>query len=204
MLNLTQLMNERKSVRVYDSSYKMEKSEILEMLDLATSAPSSSNLQPWRFIVIQKQEIKEGLRTFGNNAANIRDASAVIAVLGDIEAYKNSERIYKQNATEGHIPLEQAIAYSKNVHDMYASFPTQYLRETATHDAGLISMQLLLIAKERGYDTVIMGGFDKEEFAKQFELPDNIIPITLIALGKAAGPAFGTSRIPAQELSKFY
>ena len=48
-----------------------------------------------------------------------------------------------------------------------------------------------------------MGGFDKVKFAERFELPDNVIPIVLIALGKAAAPAFGSSRIPLDEVGDF-
>lgn len=42
---LYKTMKERKSVRIYDPNFKIEKEELEEMLTLATSAPSSSNLQ---------------------------------------------------------------------------------------------------------------------------------------------------------------
>ena len=42
-------MHERKSVRKYDENFKIPQQQLEELLVEATSAPSSSNLQPWRF-----------------------------------------------------------------------------------------------------------------------------------------------------------
>ena len=52
----------RKSVRVYDETYKISHEEMLEMIQEATTAPSSVNMQPWRFIVVESNEEKEKLK----------------------------------------------------------------------------------------------------------------------------------------------
>ncbi|HEO8418260.1 NADPH nitroreductase [Mycobacteroides abscessus subsp. abscessus] len=204
MSQLEQVMKSRKSVRVYDPTYKIEKKDLEEILEIATSAPSSSNLQSWRFIVIQDQEIKKELRSIGNNQAQIEDSSAIIAVLGDTEAYRNVEEIYKQNVSLGYMDQSIADRTINNTQNLYPNLPKHTLAQIASYDAGLISMQILLLAKERGYDSVVMGGFDKLAFAKRFELPENEFPITLIAIGKAAEPAFDTSRLPIEKVAKFY
>lgn len=55
---LEQLMEERKSVRKYETGVTIPRETIEHILQQATSAPSSSNLQPWRFLVIDDQEQK--------------------------------------------------------------------------------------------------------------------------------------------------
>lgn len=200
---LYKTMKERKSVRIYDPNFKIEKEELEEMLTLATSAPSSSNLQAWNFIIIQDQDVKKEVRAIANNQAQVEQSSAVIAVLGNIDAYKNVEKIYTQNVEEGHMdePIkERTIA---NTYATYPNAPVETRMNIAAFDAGLVSMQLMLIAKERGYDTIPMGGFDKVKFAERFDLPEHLFPIVLIAIGKAAAPAFGTSRLPLEEIAKF-
>ena len=201
--SLYKVMKERKSVRVYDPSFKITKEEIEELLTMATSAPSSSNLQAWNFIVIQDQEVKKELRAIANNQAQVEDSSAIIAVLGNIDAYKNVEKIYTQNVDEGHIDeaiKERTIA---NTYKVYPNAPVEARMNIASYDAGLVSMQLMLLAKERGYDTIPMGGFDKVKFAEHFSLPEHLFPIVLIAIGKAAAPAFGTSRLPLEDVARF-
>ena len=50
--NFSEITFGRKSVRQYDETYKITKEEMLEMIQEATTAPSSVNLQPWRFVVV--------------------------------------------------------------------------------------------------------------------------------------------------------
>ena len=127
----------------------------------------------------------------------------MIAIMGDVDAYKNVEQIYTQNVAEGHMDesiKDRTIASTQAV---YPNVPREARMNIAAFDAGLVSMQLMLIAKEKGYDTSTMGGFDKVKFAERFGLPENIFPIVLIALGKAAAPAYGSSRLPLAEIVDF-
>ncbi|PSL40146.1 hypothetical protein B0H99_106164 [Planomicrobium soli] len=200
---LQKVMTERKSVRAYDPNFKISKEELEEMLKLATTAPSSSNLQAWNFIVIQDQEVKKELRAIANNQAQVETSSAIIAVLGNIDAYKNVEKIYTQNVEEGYMDESVKERSVANTYKVYPNAPVEARMNIASYDAGLASMQLMLIAKERGYDTIPMGGFDKVKFAERFGLPENLFPIVLIAIGKAAAPAFGTSRLPIEDVTRF-
>ncbi|MGZ9584484.1 nitroreductase family protein [Paenibacillus marinisediminis] len=196
-------MHERQSVRVYDPAFTIDQEEIKDMLKQATSAPSSSNLQPWRFLVIQDQEVKKELRAIANNQAQVETCSAIIAVIGDYEMYKKVDQIYSQNVAEGFMDEVSKERMITSTNAIYPNAPQAVLRNIASFDAGLISMQLMLIAKDRGYDTVTMGGFDKVKFAQRFELPDHHFPVVLIALGKAAAPAYGSSRLPVDEIASF-
>ena len=52
----------RKSVRLYDENYKISHEEMLEMIQEATAAPSSVNMQPWRFVIVESEESKAKLK----------------------------------------------------------------------------------------------------------------------------------------------
>ncbi len=201
--HLYTIMQERKSVRKYDPTAKISKEELADILTEATSAPSSSNLQPWRFLVIQDENVKKELRPIANNQEQVETASALIAVLGDTKMYNNVEEIYNQNVAEGHMDQERAELLINNSMKFYSSLPKESLTFIATFDAGLISMQIMLLAKEHGYDTVPMGGFDRVKFAEYFKLDEHIVPILLISIGKAAAPAYGSSRLSLDKVAKF-
>lgn len=201
--SLTKIMHERKSVRKYDPNFKIPQSQLEELLTEASSAPSSSNLQPWRFLVIQDDLIKKELRTIANDQEQVETSSAIIAVLGDTEMFKNVEEVYNKNFELGYMNRDIANLMIENSLKLYSNLPEVVLTNIATFDAGLISMQIMLLAKDMGYDTVPMGGFDKNAFAKRFELPENIKPILLISIGKAAAPAHGSSRLPLEKIAKF-
>ncbi|WP_433595785.1 nitroreductase family protein [Lysinibacillus xylanilyticus] len=198
-----QIMHERKSVRKYNANTTISRETIMQLLEDATSSPSSSNMQPWRFIVIDDKEIQKNINIFSFNQEQIETASAIIAVIGDTEMYLNAEEIYSKNVELGYMPEEIASKLAQDSLAMYGAIPKEALLNIVHFDAGLISMQIMLLAKETGYDTVPMGGFDKSKFAEYMELPSNEVPILLLAIGEAAGPAYGSSRLPIERLVRF-
>ena len=200
---LEKLMDERKSVRKYEPGITIPREQIQHILEQATTAPSSSNLQPWRFLVIDDQEQKKELRIAGFNQEQIETSSAIIAVLGDNEMYKNAKQINDLNVELGYMPRDIADMMIANSESMYSNLSDIERTNIAHLDAGLISMQVVLLAKDMGYDTVIMGGFDKAAFAKKYELPANEVPMILIAIGKPAMPARDSSRLPFEQIIRF-
>ncbi|MFC0523062.1 nitroreductase family protein [Pontibacillus salicampi] len=191
---------ERRSVRQYDSSYKMEASEIRELLETAILAPSSSNLQPWRFLVIQDQAEKEALLPIAYNQQQVMDSSAVIAVLGDRYAYKNAERIYSDIAKKGNMPEEVKDTYVASIMQNYGNFKEERLSRIAAIDGGIVSQQLMLAAKAKGLDTVPMGGYDEAKLKEAFNIPENLEPVMLIAVGKGAKAGFEKTRLPLDDI----
>jgi nitroreductase len=201
--NLLTAIRERHSVRKYDPDFKISQEEIKDILTEATLAPSSSNMQPWKFMVIQDEETKKDLRAIANNQEQVETSSAVIAVLGDKEMYKNAEKIFQQSHEAGLVDQETMERMIENTTKLYSSAPAETRTNIATFDAGLVSMQLMLIAKARGYDTVTMGGFNKQKFVERFEVSERYFPIVLIALGKAAAPGRQTTRLPIEDVVSF-
>ncbi|HBJ01486.1 MAG TPA: nitroreductase family protein, partial [Lysinibacillus sp.] len=108
-----------------------------------------------------------------------------------------------KNVELGNMPDELAKKLAQDALTMYGSASTKTLENIVHFDAGLITMQIMLLAKEMGYDTVPMGGFDKAKFAEYMKLPANEIPILLLAIGEAAAPAYGSSRLPIDRLVRF-
>lgn len=191
---------ERRSVRQYDAEYVMTEEEIREILDVAIQAPSSSNLQPWRFLVIQDKHTQQELLPIANNQQQIVDASAVIAVLADIEGYKNAERIYGELVNKGIMKNEIKEPYVASIMHNYGNFSAEKALSVAMIDGGLVSMQIMLAAKAKGYDTVPMGGFDEAQFVDAFNVPENFKPVMLISIGKGTKAGFEKVRLPLDSI----
>ncbi|MFP7296889.1 nitroreductase family protein [Neobacillus niacini] len=197
------VIRERRSVRSYDPAVQISREEMYEILELATLAPSSSNLQPWRFLIIDKPELKEKLLPIAFNQQQVVEASAVIAVLGDVKSYEKAEKIYGQAAEAGFMPVETAKSFIERTVRTYSNLKPEVAREIVYTDGGLISMQLMLVARSKGYDTVPMGGYDKAKFMEAFGIAEQFVPVMLIALGKAAKPGHPTTRLPIEDVAFF-
>jgi len=74
----------RRSIRKYTTEPVPEKL-INELLEAAMSAPSSSNGQPWHFVVIDDRRILNEIPKFHPYSNMLREASAAIAVCGDLQ-----------------------------------------------------------------------------------------------------------------------
>lgn len=195
------VLQERHSVRSYDPSVKISKEELTELLEIATSAPSSSNLQPWRFLVIDQDDLKQKLLPIANNQQQVVEASAIIAVLGDLKSYEQAEAIYGKAVGAGYMSKETKAGFVERLHKIYGNLGPERLHNINLVDAGLVSMQLMLAAKAKGYDTVPMGGYNSEAFTEAFALPDTLKPIVLIAIGKAAKPGHPTVRLNVEDIT---
>lgn len=197
------VIRERRSVRSYDPNHRISKEEMTELLGEAILAPSSSNLQPWRFLVIDDQALKEKLLPIANNQQQVVEASAVIAVLGDLESYKLADTIYTRAYEAGYMPEATKNAFVERTVAGYGSLPKDVATKIVSTDGGLISMQLMLAAKARGYDTVPMGGYDAAKFVEAFGIGERYVPIMLIAIGKAAKPGHPSVRLTVDEVTSW-
>lgn len=195
-----QVVKERHSVRYYDPSVKMTKAELEEILHEATLAPSSSNLQPWRFLVIEDHALKEKLLPIAFNQKQVVDASAVIAVFGDLKWYERGEQIYSASVDAGYMTEEVKQQFVGTAENVYRNMDEARKKSIVHIDGGLVSMQLMLSARARGYDTVPMGGFDGVKFKEAFNVPEHYENIMLIAIGKAAQPGRPTVRLPLDQI----
>lgn len=197
------VIQDRRSVRSYDPQAKISREEMNEILQQATLAPSAANLQPWRFLVIDSQELKQKLLPIANDQQQVIEASAVIAVLGDLEGYKLADKIYGMAVDAGYMPAETATSFVERYQGLFKSMPRETVRQKISIDAGLVSMQLMLVARAKGYDTVPMGGYDQVKFVEAFDIPERYAPIMLIAIGKAAKPGHPTVRLPIEDVAFF-
>ncbi|WP_416296206.1 nitroreductase family protein [Paenibacillus illinoisensis] len=197
------VIQDRRSVRYYDSEVKISREEMKDILQLATLAPSGANLQPWRFLVIDSQELKQKLLPIANSQQQVIEASAVIAILGDLEGYKLAEKVYGMAVDAGYMPEETAKSFVERYQRLFASMSPENVLRKVFIDSGLVSMQLMLVVRAKGYDTVPMGGFDQVKFVEAFDIPARYAPVMLIAIGKAVKPGHRTVRLPIEDVTFF-
>lgn len=189
---------ERHSVRQYDKGHVIPKQELDEILLAAGAAPSAWNLQHWKFLVITEEAQKEKLLPIANNQQQVKDASATIVILGDLEANKNAEAVFAGSVASGKMTEEAKNNIVQVINGVYEKVPT-YGRDQAYLNASLAAMQLMLAAKAKGYDSVPMGGFQAGPLIEAFKIPARYIPVMLISIGKATGESRPSGRLGLEQ-----
>lgn len=203
--DFNKIVTERRSIKNYDTSVKISQEEMTEILTLATTAPSSVNMQPWRFLVIESPEAKAKLAPLARfNQTQVETSSAVIAVFGDLNNFEKFEDIYGEAVDKGFMPLE----VKEQIHTAYSGYfeaiSREDLRDVVLVDGGLVSMQLMLAARAYGYDTNPIGGYEKDKIAEAFGLDKGrYVPVMLISIGKAADNGRPSVRLPIDQVAEW-
>lgn len=196
---------ERRSIREYDPSVKISKEEMREMINIATRAPSSVNLQPWRIVIVESDEGKETLRPFMRfNKKQNDTSSAMLLIFGDMECYRLAETIYDQAVKDGHMPQEVRDKQVSSIVPLYQSLSREKMNEIIKIDSSLMAMQLMLVARSYGYDTNPIGGYIEENLAETFGLDSNrFVPVLIIAIGKALETGYASLRLPVETITSW-
>jgi len=156
-MNFSELINQRQSVRKYNStSVEMEKIE--QCIEAARLAPSACNAQPWKFIVVDEPYLKEKIaRTTFNAIAPFNkfalEAPVIIAVV-----------------MEKPTLLSQIGGRIKDK-DFYLI------------DIGIAAEHFCLQATELGLGTCMIGWFNEREVLKLLDVPSKKRMGLLITLG---------------------
>ncbi|WP_214848432.1 nitroreductase family protein [Exiguobacterium sp. s193] len=198
-----EIVKGRRSIRNYDTDVKISKEEMTQILEEATLAPSSVNMQPWRFLVIDSEEGKATLAPLAKfNQVQVETSSAVIAVFGDMKAIDQLENIYDTAVAQGLMPQEVRDRQVPAITGMYENVPASALKDSILIDSGLVSMQLMLVARAHGYDTNPIGGYEKDQIAEAFGMDkDRYVPVMLLSIGKAVDAGYPSVRLPIADIA---
>lgn len=198
-------LESRRAVPSFDSSVRISADELRELVDRANLAPSSMNLQPWKIVVAHSAEAKEALKGASYNQAKITEASAVVVVCGDLQHFRQVDKITAEAVAQGVGTEERRARTIAMAVGAYES-NDQKQRDEVFRGGSLWSMAFMLAATEAGWDTAPMGGFEPEKVAEVFGLPESVLPMMLIAIGKR-NPEVALHprgyRFPASEIVHF-
>jgi len=78
-MNTIEVIKTRRSIRRY-TKQEVPENVLMDILDCGRLAPSGHNEQPWRFVVVTDQKIKDKLTEITKYGKFIKDAYATIAV----------------------------------------------------------------------------------------------------------------------------
>jgi nitroreductase len=175
-VEFSDIVQQRRSIKSYDAEKSISDSELKELFKEVTLSPSSFNLQHWTFIAVKDSEQKKLLKEAAWDQQQVEDCSVAILVCGKLNAYKDAPIIYKntpKEVQEGMLPMINNFYEGKE----------QLQRDEAIRSASLASMTLMYAAKNLGWATGPMIGFDPVATSKLLNLTQAYIPVMLLVLG---------------------
>jgi nitroreductase len=156
--DILDVIRQRWSPRAFDSARDVSRADLLRLFEAARWAPSSSNEQPWRFVV-----------------AHRRSAPTAFAALRDSLTGRNP-------VWAGAAPLLVLVTVSLTTEQPGAT------NELAWYDTGQAVGFLTLQATALGLSVRQMEGFDRERARAAAAVPAPFEPGVMMAVGYAGDP----------------
>lgn len=202
----------RHTAKAYDPARRISDADIATLEELLRFSPSSTNLQPWHFIVAGTPEGKERVakaaqERFAFNAKGIRDASHVVVFASLIDATpEHIARITAQEEADGRFAPDPE-AMKARVHAGRLTFSGLHKYELRDQQHWLDKQvylnlgQFLLGAATLGIDATPMEGIDTRVLDAEFGLREKgFNSLFVVALGYAHKEADYNGRLPKSRL----
>ncbi len=220
-MDYEELVRQRRSIRGYKDD-PVPKEVILEIIEVATQAPSSMNTQPWHFHVLTGEpldRIRAGntermmagaspqreINTHGSYTGVHRDRQVEIAYqLFDAMGIRDDKVMRKDWMMRGFrqfdAPVSIVVTYDRSLEPA----------ATIGHfDLGAVTYGLVLAAWDRGLGTVINGqGIMQSDVVREHaNIPEDEVIMTCVAMGypadEFAANDVKADRVPADRLVSF-
>lgn len=169
---------ERRAIKEFDTSHQMSEAEFKRLMEHGLLSPTAFNIQHWRYVRVVDPGLRQAIRIAAWDQAQMTDASELLIICMDLKAWEKEPRRYWRNA-----PKETQDSLVQLLTGFYQDNP-QLQRDEGFRSCGLAAMAIMLMAKEMGYDSCPMDGFDFNRVAELIKLPEGHAICMAIAIGK--------------------
>lgn len=194
-MNTLEAIHARRAIKHYDPEHRLTEDEIRTLLNATLQAPTAFNIQHWRFVIVRDPELRRQIRAVAWDQAQVTDASLLVLLCADLGAWRKQPERYWQEAPK---PVQDILLPAIQ---QYYTGREQVQRDEAMRSCGLAGMTLMLAAKELGYDSCPMDGFDFDAVARLIGLPEDHVISFMVAIGKGTQPAWPKpGQLPYEEV----
>lgn len=176
-MDFSKLIEQRCSIRSYENK-EVEEWKIDALIEAVRLAPSASNSQPWKLIIVNDTEKKN------------RVARATYSTLVSFNKFVPQAPVVAVFTIEKAKIVTQIGAKLKD-------------REFSLIDIGIAASQFCLQATELGLGSCMIGWFDEDAIKKTLDIPDHIRIGLLISVGYAKDEGKPKVRKKKEQMSSY-
>jgi nitroreductase len=173
---------ERRSIRKYKQE-SIPDDLIRELLEAARLAPSGTNHQPWRFIVVKDEVVKQKIQVAAFDQKHVGEAPVLLVCCADLMTYGRDTRtrimeLIDEGAMEpGAIETYPGLNESMDEEILKGYIPHAML------NVAIAMENIALRAVSLGLGTCIIQLMKTRKVAEILELPPKLIVTALISVG---------------------
>ncbi len=181
-MDVSEAIKKRRSIRKFKPD-PIPEEKIRLLLESARLAPSGTNTQPWRFIVIKDNDTKKKLQKAAHNQRHINRAPVIIVCCADLKAFKEFPERVDELIESGALPertREVFIPYLKKGMDTVTK---DALMIAAAANVAIAVEHIVLQAVEIGLGTCWVRWYEDDKVKEILDIPDHIEVMALLPVG---------------------
>ena len=186
MSEYLEVLSRRIAVQSFQPTSNISSQDLYSLIEDASLAPSSFNLQHCRFMAITTPELKSELAniTLPANRQRVMDASLCLLFVGDTLAHTDLAQRLDECVAAGTLSREVADEWLGFVSNVY-SRSNELIRDEIIRSCSLAAMVFMLAAANKGLDTCPIG-FNAGALITALRLPERYIPVMMVALSRSS------------------
>ena len=193
MGELLAVMHAQRACRRFDPDGKVLDADLERMLQAAVHAPSAENTQPWSFVVVRNEEARAQLADWWTETWNAGGGDFVRQSLDDKVLVADLEYGFNRGGFAAAPVVVVVCADTERVPEIYA--PSSIYPAV---------QNLLLAAADLGYASCLTTGlttFGVDRVREKLQLPDTLLPMAAVYLGRSARKLSPPRRRPAASVT---
>ena len=213
-MDISHIAKTRYTTKAYDPNKRIDTALMDQLLTLLRYAPSSTNSQPWHFVIATSDEAKEKITRattghYGSNEPKVLNASHVVILCTRTDLDDaHLQRILDQEEVDGRFKTAADKETVKRVRGFYVNMhrnELQDLQHWMEKQVYLVLGSLLLGAAVLEIDATPIEGFDRVVLDDALGLSERgLRSVVMAALGYRSVDDFNAnlpkSRLPAEEV----
>ena len=159
------IFRRRVSTRYYDPARKISAEDFAAILDFGRLSPSSVGSEPWKFLVIQNQGLREKIKPVAwGMQSSITEASHLVILLAKKHARYDTPFFSELMERRGFTPEQRAAALERyrsfQTHDIAIADDERALFDWASKQSYIALANMLTGAAMLGIDSCAVEGMD--------------------------------------------
>ncbi|MEZ6197112.1 MAG: nitroreductase family protein [Planctomycetota bacterium] len=171
----------RRSVKRFDPEHRLDDEDLKRLFAAVALTPSSFNMQNWHFVAVRDPEVKERLCAAAWNQPQVKEAALVVVLAGRLEAWRDYARYLRK------APAEVRDNLAGMIRGFYEGKDELAMQE-ACRSVGLAGMTMMLAARNLGWESCPMIGYDPIKVAEIVGLPAECPPLMMVTIGRGSAP----------------
>lgn len=175
----------RYAVKIFDSTQKVSPEDLQTILEAGRLSPSSSGLEPWKFLVIENPAIRAKLLPVSDNQPKVTEASHLIVITRPTNLREQliTDRL-ERTAKAQNQSVESLEGLSNSLHKSLAKKDDAQLAAWATAQTYIALGIMIETAALLGVDGGPMEGFQPDQVDAILGLSEqHLTSVTMLALG---------------------